>query len=57
MSEVRQEELDSYEAKEKLPQILRREDAGTVFTFANRGKPDAYAIPAQSRSALQNLNY
>ena len=57
MSEVRQEELDSYEAKEKLPQILRREDAGTVFTFANRGKPDAYAIPAQSRSAPQNLNY
>ena len=35
------EEIGSYEAKTKLPEILRRVEAGEAFTITSRGKPIA----------------
>ena len=42
------EEIGSYDAKTKLPEILRRAEAGESFTITNRGKPVADLIPSQS---------
>ncbi len=41
------EEIGSYEAKTKLPEILRRVEAGEEFTITNRGKPIADLIPSR----------
>lgn len=43
------EEIGSYEAKTKLPEILRRVEAGEAFTITNRGKPIADIIPSRAR--------
>lgn len=45
------EEIGSYDAKTKLPEILRRVEAGERFTITNRGKPVADLIPSRSGSA------
>lgn len=42
------EEIGSYEAKTKLPEILRRVEAGEAFTITNRGKPIADVIPSRA---------
>ena len=42
------EEIGSYDAKTKLPEILRRVEAGERFTITNRGKPIADLIPSRS---------
>ena len=42
------EEIGSYEAKTKLPEILRRVEAGESFTITNRGKPVAELIPTRA---------
>jgi prevent-host-death family protein len=42
------EEIGSYDAKTKLPEILRRVEAGESFTITNRGKPVAEIIPTRS---------
>lgn len=42
-------EIGSYEAKTKLPEILRRVEAGEAFTITNRGKPIADVIPSRAR--------
>jgi prevent-host-death family protein len=42
------EEVGSYDAKTKLPEILRRVEAGECFTITNRGKPVADLIPSRS---------
>lgn len=42
------EEIGSYDAKTKLPEILRRVEAGEAFTITNRGKPIADLIPSRS---------
>lgn len=42
------EEIGSYDAKTKLPEILRRVEAGECFTITNRGKPVADLIPSRS---------
>lgn len=42
------EEIGSYEAKTKLPEILRRVEAGETFTITNRGKPIADVTPSRS---------
>jgi prevent-host-death family protein len=42
------EEIGSYDAKTKLPEILRRVEAGEQFTITNRGKPVADLIPSRS---------
>lgn len=44
------QEIGSYDAKTKLPEILRRVEAGERFTITNRGKPVADLIPSQSGS-------
>jgi len=55
------EEVGSYDAKTKLPEILRRVEAGESFTITNRGKPVADLIPSQAndklkaKSAIQNI--
>lgn len=41
------EEIGSYDAKTKLPEILRRVEAGEAFTITNRGKPIADIIPSR----------
>lgn len=40
-------EIGSYEAKTKLPEILRRVEKGESFTITNRGKPIADLIPSR----------
>ena len=47
------EEIGSYDAKTKLPEILRRVEAGERFTITNRGKPVADLIPSRSGSDLR----
>ena len=55
------EEIGSYDAKTKLPEILRRVEAGETFTITNRGKAVADLIPSKSSSraktqrAIENL--
>ena len=55
------EEIGSYDAKTKLPEILRRVVAGERFTITNRGKPIADLIPSRSGSgqivdgAIENI--
>lgn len=44
------EEIGSYDAKTKLPEILRRVAAGERFTITNRGKAVADLIPSRSGS-------
>jgi prevent-host-death family protein len=47
------EEIGSYDAKTKLPEILRRVEAGETFTITNRGKPIADLIPSRAGSKLK----
>ena len=47
------EEIGSYEAKTKLPEILRRVEAGEAFTITNRGKPIADVIPSRVSDRLK----
>ncbi len=55
------EEIGSYDAKTKLPEILRRVEAGESFTITNRGKPVADLVPSganqqlKTRAAIDNL--
>lgn len=46
-------EVDSYDAKTKLPEILRRVEAGESFTITNCGKPIADLIPSRSSHRLK----
>ena len=48
------EEIGAYDARTKLPEILRRVEAGERFTITNRGKPVADLIPSRSAD-LPNL--
>ena len=41
-------EIGSYDAKTKLPEILRRVEAGESFTITNRGKPIADLVPSRA---------
>lgn len=38
-------EIGSYDAKTRLPEILRRVESGETFTITNRGRPVAELIP------------
>ena len=55
------EEIGSYEAKTKLPEILRRVESGEAFTITNRGKPIADLIPSRvgnqqkTEAAINNI--
>lgn len=44
------QEIGSYEAKTKLPEILRRVEAGEAFTVTNRGKAVADVTPSRASS-------
>ena len=39
-------EIGSYDAKTKLPEILRRVQAGETFTITNRGEAVADLVPS-----------
>lgn len=43
-------EIGSYDAKTKLPEILRKVEAGEAFTITNRGKAVADLIPSRASS-------
>ncbi|MFA7680426.1 MAG: type II toxin-antitoxin system prevent-host-death family antitoxin [Pigmentiphaga sp.] len=47
------EKIGSYEAKTKLPEILRRVEAGEAFTITNRGKAIADLIPSRASDKLK----
>jgi prevent-host-death family protein len=47
------EEIGSYDAMTKLPEILRRVEAGESFTITNRGKPIADVVPSRATSRLK----
>jgi len=47
------EEIGSYDAKTKLPEILRRVEAGEAFTITNRGKPVADLVPSRSSGRIK----
>jgi prevent-host-death family protein len=55
------EEIGSYDAKTKLPEILRRVADGETFTITNRGKPVADLIPSRvgdrrtTETAINNI--
>lgn len=40
-------EIGSYDAKTRLPEILRRVESGETFTITNRGRPVAELIPVR----------
>ena len=48
------EEIGSYDAKTKLPEILRRVEAGEAFTITNRGRPIADLVPSRSGRRLKS---
>jgi len=41
------EEIGSYEAKTRLPEVLRRVEAGDTFTITNRGRAVADIVPSK----------
>jgi len=47
------EEVGSYEAKTKLPELLRRVESGETITITNRGKPVADIIPSRSNDRIK----
>jgi len=44
-------EIGSYEAKTRLPELLRQVRAGKRFTITNRGKAIAELVPVGSATA------
>jgi prevent-host-death family protein len=44
-------EIGSYDAKTKLPELLREVQAGQRFTITLRGKPVAELVPAKGTGA------
>jgi prevent-host-death family protein len=50
------EKIGSYDAKTKLPEILRRVEAGESFTITNRGKPVADIVPSRTGNRLKVQN-
>jgi prevent-host-death family protein len=47
------EEIGSYEAKSKLPELLRRAESGETVTITNRGKPVADLVPSRSSDKVK----
>jgi prevent-host-death family protein len=48
-------EIGSYEAKTKLPELLRQVQAGKSFTITNRGKAVADLVPSQSERSKNRI--
>ena len=49
------EEVGSYDAKTKLPEILRKVAKGSHFTITKRGKPVADLVPTQATNHARTL--
>jgi len=49
------EEIGSYDAKTKLPEILRKVQRGQSFTITNHGKPVADLVPSRTISLNRTL--
>ena len=47
------QEIGSYDTKTRLPEILRRVQAGESFTITNRGKPVADIVPNHTDNQLK----
>lgn len=47
-------EIGSYEAKTKLPELLRQVKAGKSFTITNRGEAIADLVPSESARKKKN---
>lgn len=50
-----QNEIGAYDAKTKLPEILRRVEAGESFVVTNRGRPVAEIVPYTSNQRKERL--
>ncbi|MEQ1888576.1 MAG: type II toxin-antitoxin system prevent-host-death family antitoxin [Alphaproteobacteria bacterium] len=48
-------EIGSYEAKTKLPELLRQVKAGKSFTITNRGEAIADLVPCESVRAKDRV--
>ena len=48
-------EIGSYEAKTKLPELLRQVKAGKSFTITNRGRPVADLVPSENALAKSRV--
>lgn len=48
-------EINTYEAKTRLSQLLRRVAAGEEITIANRGVPIARLVPIPARETRRRL--
>lgn len=48
-------EIGSYEAKTKLPELLRQVKNGKSFTITNRGKAVADLVPSESARAKNRV--
>ncbi len=48
-------EIGSYEAKTKLPELLRQVKAGKSFTITNRGEAIADLVPCESARAKDRV--
>ncbi|MDT0595926.1 type II toxin-antitoxin system Phd/YefM family antitoxin [Glaciecola petra] len=48
-------EIGAYDAKTKLPELLRRAERGESFTITNRGKPVAQIVPVQEEKATEQI--
>lgn len=46
-------QIGSYDAKTNLPEILRRVEAGEMFTITNRGKPIADLAPSRASALVK----
>jgi prevent-host-death family protein len=46
-------EIGSYEAKTKLPELLRQVKKGKSFTITNRGEPIADLVPSENAHLKQ----
>ena len=48
-------EIGSYEAKTKLPELLRQVKAGKSFTITNRGKAVADLVPSEGERSKNRI--
>ena len=49
-------EIGAYEAKTKLPELLRQVQAGKRFTITNRGKAIADLVPSEGQTAAAAID-
>jgi prevent-host-death family protein len=47
--------IGSYEAKTRLPELLRQVQAGHRFTITLRGEPVAYLVPTKQEGPSERL--